>query len=103
MPRINDERKRLLYFLINYHHFLACKFLTVNPQSIMTKKMGQKEKARFLVLIAMPLVLNCHERVDVISRGVFDQQFDSLVFWDFFKVWDKESQNDREGVGLALK
>ena len=65
--------------------------------------MGQKEKARFLVLTATPLILNCHERVDVISRGVFDQQFDSLVFWDSFKVSDKKSQNDSERVGLALK
>ena len=36
-------------------------------------------------------------------RGVFGQQFDPLVFWEFFKVYDKKSQNDSEGVDLALK
>ena len=37
------------------------------------------------------------------ARGVFGQQFDPLVFERFSNFATKNSQNDREGVGLAQK
>ena len=39
----------------------------------------------------------------IMIRGVFGQQFDPLVFQNFFKVYVNKSQNDSEGVDLALK
>ena len=38
-----------------------------------------------------------------LDRGVFGQQFDPLFFERFFKFCDKNSRNDREGVGLVQK
>ena len=34
-------------------------------------------------------------------RDVFDCQSDQLVFHNFFQVFDKNSQNESEGVGIA--